>query len=88
MRIDAYNAVNRIYNVNKSGKVNTVKKTGEKKDTVEISETARSFQAVKAAVAAAPDVRTDRVADLKAAYEAGTYAVAAGDIAAKLVEEF
>ena len=87
MRIDAYNAVGKIYDVKKPGKVNSAKKTSAGKDTVEISDTPRTFQAVKAAVAATPDVRADRVASLKAAYESGTYSVSSYDIASKLVEE-
>ena len=46
------------------------------------------MQVAKAAVAAAPDVREDRVAAIKAALANGTYSVSDEDLANKLLESF
>ena len=56
MRIDAYNAVSRIYK--SSTKVNTAKKTSgssEFSDKLEISNAAKSYQTAKSAVRRCPD---------------------------------
>ena len=72
MRIDAMNQVSQLY----SSKA--TKKTGQAgglsfSDSLEISRVGRDMQVAKAAVAAAPDVREDRVAAIKAALANGTY---------------
>lgn len=54
-------------------------------DAVTISDKARSMVAAFKAVADAPDVREDRVAELKAAIAAGTYSVDSRRLASKLV---
>ncbi|MBR6850557.1 MAG: flagellar biosynthesis anti-sigma factor FlgM, partial [Lachnospiraceae bacterium] len=39
-------------------------------------------------VAAAPDIREDRVAALKAAYQSGTYNISANAVADKILENY
>lgn len=87
MRIDAYNQVSRIY---QTGNKPSVTKKGAAKgtDKVEISQFGKDYQVAKQAVAAAPDVREDKVADMKARIEAGTYDVSAADFAAKLAQKY
>ena len=87
MRIDAMNQVSQLY----SSKA--TKKTGQAgglsfSDSLEISRVGRDMQVAKAAVAAAPDVREDRVAAIKAALTNGTYSVSDEDLANKLLESF
>ncbi|MBO4496861.1 MAG: flagellar biosynthesis anti-sigma factor FlgM [Lachnospiraceae bacterium] len=87
MRIDAMNQVSQLY----SSKA--TKKTGQAgglsfSDSLEISRVGRDMQVAKAAVAAAPDVREDRVAAIKAALANGTYSVSDEDLANKLLESF
>ena len=87
MRIDAMNQVSQLY----SSKA--TKKTGQAgglsfSDSLEISRVGRDMQVAKAAVAAAPDVRKDRVAAIKAALANGTYSVSDEDLANKLLESF
>ncbi len=87
MRIDAYNQISQIYQTNKktsTGKVNT----SYGSDKVEISQFGKDYQIAKQAVAAADDVREDKVADVKAKIDAGTYDVSADDLAAKLAEKY
>ena len=87
MRIDAYGSIGKIYNIGSPKKVSGAKKTEGAKDSYVISDEAKTFSAVRAAVAEAPDIREGRVSELKSAYENGTYNVSASDIADKLLED-
>ncbi len=87
MRIDAYNQINRIYQA--SGKPAASKAGASKKtDKLEISQFGRDYHIAKQAVAAAPDVREDKVADVKARIEAGNYDVSVDELAAKLAAKY
>ena len=89
MRIDAYNQVAQLYGAQKT--YNT-QKTGKAasmgSDQLSISQTAYSYQAAKTAVANASDVRMDKVAELKAKIQDGTYSVDPEDFANKLLEKY
>lgn len=87
MRIDAYNQINQIYQTQKKQQVNKSSRTYSS-DKVEISQFGRDYQVAKQAVASASDVRTDKVADIKARINAGTYNVSDDDFAAKLAEKY
>ncbi|MCR5249156.1 MAG: flagellar biosynthesis anti-sigma factor FlgM [Lachnospiraceae bacterium] len=89
MRIDAYSQIQSLYNVskpatNKSGGANVP----DFKDRLNISGAGKELQVAKQAVASAPDVREDRIAELKANYRNGTYDVSANDFADKILEKF
>ena len=73
MRIDAYNAVNQIYQTSQISKAKATAKTSSASDKFEISDTARTYQTARTAVSAASDVRKDKIADIKARMAAGTY---------------
>lgn len=88
MRVDNYGQVSNVYKVNKARKADAVAKPGRGNDTVEISNTAKTYQTARTAVASAADVRADKVAKLKAALEAGAYSVSGREIADKLVEGY
>ncbi|MDD5899612.1 MAG: flagellar biosynthesis anti-sigma factor FlgM [Lachnospiraceae bacterium] len=84
MRIDAINRVSQLYQTNSTKKV--AKATGtEKYDSVQISQMGKDYQVAKAAVAAAPDVRTDLVNDIKSRMQNGTYDVSMEMLADKLL---
>lgn len=88
MRIDAYNQVAQLYNVQKS--VNTPKAKGYASmgnDEVSISQSGRDYHVAKKAVAEASDVREDKIAKIKAQIDAGTYSVNPADFANKLLEK-
>lgn len=87
MRIEAYNQVAGLYKASGIGKTS---RTGSVvgKDEVQISRAGRDFQIAKQAVAQSPDIREDKVAQLKARIDSGEYQVAAGDFAAKLMEKY
>jgi flagellar biosynthesis anti-sigma factor FlgM len=55
-------------------------------DSVSISSEARALAANRQAVDAAPDVRADRVAELKQRIASGEYSVPASVLARKLIE--
>ena len=89
MRIDAYNQIARAYGVQKtynSQKTNKAASMGN--DQLSISQAGYSYQAAKSAVADASDVRMDKVAELKAKIQSGTYSVDPEDFANKLLEKY
>ena len=84
MRIDAVNRVSQLYQANSTKKVAKAKDVA-KYDSVQISQMGKDYQVAKAAVAAAPDVRTDLVNDIKSRMENGTYDVSMEMLADKLL---
>lgn len=87
MRIDAYNAISQIYQSNASYKAKAAGKSYGS-DKVEISQVGKEYQIAKAAVAQADDVREDKIAEIKARMNAGTYNVSGMDFANKIVEGY
>jgi negative regulator of flagellin synthesis FlgM len=90
MRIaGVYNA----YSVNNASGTGGAKKTerGSKleagKDIFSLSAQAGVFQVAKKAIAALPEIRTDKVNQIKAKIASGDYQVSASDIAAKIVSD-
>lgn len=87
MRIDAYNQISQIYGVNGKVKTAQVSRTSQT-DKVEISSFGRDLQIAKQAVANSPDVRTDKVEQLKSQIKNGTYNVDADSFADMLLQKF
>ena len=88
MRIDAYNQIAKIYKTNKAGKVTNASSVAAARDEVQISSFGRDYQIAKQAVQEASDIRTDKVAELKAKVNAGSYHVDNGDFASKLLAKY
>jgi len=91
MRIEAYSQVQQLYSNNKISRPQATKKTSDVRDTVSFSSIGKDIQVAKQAVSAAPDIREDKVASLKAAIKNGTYDVSGEAFADKLLakmEEF
>lgn len=86
MRIDAYSAVNQVYQAKSSYKSKAVNAYTHADDKFEISETAKSYSTAKTAVSQASDIRMDKVADIKAKLAAGTYNISSEDIADKMLD--
>lgn len=84
MRIDAYSAISNIYTNKSKVKTSPVSQVTNS-DKVEISQFGRDFQIAKQAVKDAPDVREDKVRDIKAMMSAGTYSISSRELADKLV---
>lgn len=87
MRIDALNQVSQLYKATKPKKSNRDEKA-EQSDKLEISQVGRDYQIAKQAVREASDIREDRINEIKAALQAGTYNVSAKDVADKMVESY
>lgn len=85
MRIDAYNAVSKVYQANSASYTKKADSAQKINDKFEISETAKSFQTAKTAVNQASDVREDKVALIKAQLSAGTYHVSSESVADKIL---
>lgn len=88
MRIDAYSAVNQMYQAkNQVKKVNMEKKVG-KDDKLEISQFGKDINTAKVAVQETSDIREDKVEAIKKQMAEGTYSVSTEALADKLVENF
>lgn len=87
MRIDAMSEISQLYQA-KSTKRKQDVSAAASKDTVEISGFGKDIQIAKRAVAGAPDIREDRVRELKASIANGTYNVPMGALADKLLNGF
>ena len=87
MRIDAYNQISQIYKTNSKMKTQKTSSVSAK-DKVEIASFGKAYQVAKNAVKNAPDVREDRVAELKAQIQNGTYEVSSESFADKLLESY
>lgn len=87
MRIDAYNAISQTYGVKSKYKAGAVAKTGST-DMVEISDFGKELQVAKQAVTSAPDIRADKVAELKSKIANGTYEVSGESFAEKLIAKY
>lgn len=88
MRIEAYNQVAQVYKTNKSARTQEATGIGAGRDEVQISSLGHDYQIAKQAVADAPDVRADKVAQLAANVNSGRYKVSAEDFADKLLEKY
>lgn len=86
MRIDAFNKINELY---KTGSVKNAAKAKRSSfsDKLEISQTGKDYQIAKQIVARTPDVREDKIKDIKERMEAGTYNVSINDLVEKLIEK-
>jgi negative regulator of flagellin synthesis FlgM len=77
------NAVDRVDSVGRRGL--PTEATSASSDKVEISERSRELSRALDEVNSTPEVRAERVAELKAKIEAGTYNVSAEDVAQSLL---
>lgn len=86
MRIDAYNQVAQLYQTSqaKTTAGKTEKASGFS-DALQLSQTGKEMQVAKQAVKDAPDIREDKVNELKARLASGNYNVSGEELADKLV---
>lgn len=87
MRVDAVNRISQIYKPSGAKKYSK-QDTVSFRDAYEISQSAKDYQAAKSAVAGAPDIREDKVAQLKEAIASGNYNVSAQEVAEKIVSRY
>lgn len=84
MRIDAVSRVSQLYQANGTKKL-AKSKQADKYDSVQISQMGKDYQVAKLAVAAAPEVRTELVNELKGKMQNGSYEVSMEKLAEKLL---
>ena len=86
VNIDAY-----VKQVQDKDKVDAASEQPEKQhakaDTVVLSDTAKRVQEAQTQLKSIPDVREDKVAELKAQIESGTYEIDAQKIADKMLKD-
>lgn len=87
MRVDAYNKIAQVYQTNAVQKIDKKTKAATK-DQVEISNLGKDYQVAKKAVADAPDIRTDKVNDIKERIASGTYNVSMEEVADHILERY
>lgn len=87
MRIDAFNKVSQLYKTN-SMKSTAKTKSSSFSDKLEISQLGKDYQVAKQIVAQTPDVREDKVNEIKQRMDAGTYDVSNEEVADKLVKAY
>lgn len=86
MRIDGLGKISQVFG---SNKVNKVKKTGSSfGDKLELSRTGSDYSIAKQAIAQVPDVREDKVNDIKNRIESGTYNIDMEEVAEKIVNRY
>ena len=89
MRIESFDRVSQIYRVGQTSKVANVRGVAAAgRDKLSISRTGQDYQIAKQAVKDAPDIREDKVSDLKSRIESGSYEVSAKDFATHLMEQY
>lgn len=87
MRIDALSKINQLYQTNDTRKVSKLQ-NGNKKDSVEISQMGKDFQIAKHAVSSAPDIRQDKVDEIKKKLASGNYEISLEELADKMINDF
>lgn len=87
MRIDAYNQINQLYQTTKPKKV-TKAGGNTATDQYKVSSKGQDYQIAKNALSELPDIRADKVADMKQALASGSYNVSSQEIADSLVSRF
>ena len=86
IQVDAY--VNQVHDKKKADQAaDQAKESAVKTDTVVISEAAKRIQETRAKLDEVPDVREDKVAELRNQIQNGTYQVDAQKTAEKLLKE-
>jgi negative regulator of flagellin synthesis FlgM len=84
--IDAY--VNQVQDTNKVGTPdNKPEKTAVKADTVVLSDAAKRVQEARRQLDNIPDVREEKVSQLRSQIQNGTYEINADKIAGKMIKE-
>lgn len=87
MRIDAFNKVSQLYNTNSVK--NTAKTKGSSfSDKLEISRVGKAYQVARQIVAQTPEVREDKVKEIKQKIDDGSYLVDSEEVAEKLVAKY
>jgi negative regulator of flagellin synthesis FlgM len=84
---DLYGKVNDLNKKEKSGKSSDTEKTSGERDKISLSGKAQEINELKALINDLPDIRTDKVEQLKKAIDTGAYNIDSYKVAEKMLEE-
>lgn len=87
MRIDAYNKVSQLYN-SSSVKKATKPSGSSFSDKLEISQKGNEYRVAKQIVTQTPDVREDKINDIKKQMESGAYNISMAEVADRVVNRY
>lgn len=87
MRINSISQVSQLYNSNQVKRTKSAANVSQM-DAISISSTARDYQVAKNALANVPDIREDKVNDLKQSIEDGSYDVSGESFAEELLASY
>lgn len=87
MRIQSYIQVQQLYNTQKTNRTQKTAPSGFS-DKLQISTLGKDIQTAKQALANTSDIREEKIADIKAAIQDGTYEVSGESFADKLLERY
>jgi len=85
MKINQISQIAKIYGPSSIKKVTPKDESMKAKDNLKISETAKYFQLAYQAAKDAPDIRIEKVENLKARMDSGTYNISAEEVAEKMM---
>lgn len=77
----------KLYNNQKTDKMQKSDKVTQKNDQLELSEKAKDFQVAMKAFQKLPDVREDKVAKFKEEIRSGSYEVSGKEVLGKMIEQ-
>lgn len=80
--------VNEVYNSSKINRSESVTKVKSKRDEISISNIGKDYQIALKAAKDIPDIRAEKVKDIKDKYATGVYNVSGHEIADKIVDSF
>lgn len=87
MRIDAYSQISKLYQTNKPKKV-TKTNAAAVKEEYQVSKSGQDYQIAKNAISELPEVREEKVKELKEALSSGNYNVSSQEIAESMVSKY
>ncbi|MBQ6537930.1 MAG: flagellar biosynthesis anti-sigma factor FlgM [Eubacterium sp.] len=87
MRIDSMVYTNQVYGPKNARRSPYAAQTGQTKDALEISDFGNAYQVAKQAAKGTEPVREDRVKEIKAQLENGTYNVPLSAVAEKMAAQ-
>lgn len=87
MRVDAIGKVSQLYQNSSVKKTSNSDKTNQS-DLFEMSRTAKDYKVARQAVSETPDIREDKLNDIKSRMAAGTYNINSEEVANKMVESY
>lgn len=82
------NRISKLYNVNSTSNIKRPiksKETSERSSVVEVSDSFKEYQVARLAASGTSDIREDKVAEIKNAYESGKYQVNIEELANKMM---